>query len=410
MAYQHIRRPAAVLAFLLLTLSACNLPSAKTPTPDSAGLIHTIAAQTVEAQLTQEAASGGQGGQTEGSQQEPGSQPDSALTATQADTLLPTETQTPQPTSTTIPPPTITPIPCDHITWGKDVTIPDGTEMVPGEIFTKIWRLKNTGTCTWTSGYTLVFESGESMGAPPATQITTGTVPPGSEVDISIVLEAPVSSGTFQGYFKLRSTEGNVFGLGDESKPFWVKISVSEVTGVMFDFFVTADDAEWGSGADSIDFSGPGTVQLTYGVQIPDTNGYVITQNNIVLEGGGSSGVILETYPKKETDGYIVGRYPEYKVGAGDYLKGRIGFLAKNNNGACGSGKAIFQINYTIEDDLSTMTKLGSWNEKCDGVLRKIEIDLTPIKSKTVRFYLIVMANGDPTEDNAIWTSLGVMR
>ncbi len=405
---QLVRRLVAVLLLITLVLSACNLPSAKTPTPDNTGLIHTIAAQTVEAQLTLEAA-GNQGSQN-GDSQQPGDQQDTGSLATQTETPFPSLTPQPLPSDTPIPSPSITPIPCDHITWGKDVTIPDGTELVPGEIFTKTWRLQNTGTCTWTSGYSLVFESGEAMGAPPATQLTTGTVPPGQQIDVSIVLEAPVSAGSYQGNFKLRNTEGYIFGLGDESKPFWVKITVPDITGVMLDFIATADDAKWGSGVTPYDFDGPGDIQLSYGLPADTSNGYVTTQNNIVLEGGGTSGVVLETRPKNETDGYIMGRFPEYKVGAGDYIKGRLGFLAEGPSGNCGVGDAIFQINYTLGNDLDTMTKLASWKEKCDGILTKISLDLSAIKGQSVRFYLIVQTNGAPTDDKAIWASLGVMR
>lgn len=407
MPIQLLRRLSAFMILIVLALSACNMPSNKNPTPDSAGLIHTIAAQTVEAQMTLDA--GSQGGQSGDSQQPSGDQGGPGALATQTETPFPSQTLAPLPTNTPIPSSTITPIPCDHITWGKDVTIPDGTELVPGEIFTKTWRLKNTGTCTWTSGYSLVFDSGESMGAPPATQLTTGTVPPGQNIDVSIVLEAPVSAGTYQGNFKLRNTEGHIFGLGDDDKPFWVRIAVPDISGVMLDFIATADDAKWGSGTSPIDFDGPGDIQLTYGAT-SGTDGYVTTQNNIVLEGGTTSGVVLETRPKDATDGYIIGRYPAYKVGAGDTIKGRLGFLADGPGGTCGAGDVIFQINYTIGDSLSTMTKLASWKEKCDGVLTKISLDLTSLKGETVRFYLIVTTNGSPVDDKAIWASLGVMR
>jgi hypothetical protein len=405
---QSIRRISVILILITLVLSACNLPSVKKTPPDSAGLIHTIAAQTVEAQLTLEAA-GNQGNQN-GDSQQPGDQEDVEGLATQTETPFPTLTPQPLPSDTPIPSPSITPIPCDHITWGKDVTIPDGTELVPGEVFTKTWRLKNTGTCTWTSGYSLVFETGDAMGAPPATQLTTGTVPPGQQIDVSIVLEAPVSAGTYQGYFKLRNTEGEIFGLGDESKHFWVKITVPDVSGVMLDFIALADEAVWGSGVTPYDFDGPGDIELDYGLPVDTSNGYVTTQSNIVLEGGSTSGVVLETRPKNDTDGYIMGRYPEYKVGAGDYIKGRIGFLAENPSGSCGAGDAVFQINYTLGHDLDTMTKLVSWKEKCDGTLRKISVDLSALKGETVRFYLIVQTNGSPADDKAIWASLGVMR
>ena len=409
MSVHNSHRLAVVSVLVVLLLSACNLPSAGGPTQDTSGLIHTIAAQTVEVQLTLDAASSGQDSQTGDSQGGTGDQQDSSLTATLTETSTPVNTQSPPSTNTPASTPSITPVPCDYITWGKDVTIPDKTELVPGETFTKTWRLKNTGSCTWTSGYSLAFQSGESMGAPENVQLTTGTVTPGQEVDVSIVLEAPVSPGTYQGYFKLRNTDGAVFGIGNESKPFWVKIVVPEVSGVMLDFIATADDATWGSGVTPIDYDGPGEIQLSYGSPVTDTNGYVTTQNNIVIEGGGTTGVILETHPKKETDGYIIGRYPKYKIGAGDYIKARIGFLAEGDE-SCGAGDAIFQINYTIGDDLGTMTKLDSWHETCDGVLKKILIDLSDLKGKTVRFYLIVLSNGPAADDKAIWDSLGVIR
>jgi hypothetical protein len=398
----------AILVILIFT-GACNYPRSGVSTQDASGLIHTIAAQTVEAQMTLDAASSGGDSGTGDDQGGTGDQQGTSLTPTSTDTPFPTSTQAVIFTNTPAPTATATAVPCDRITWVKDVTIPDGTDLVPGESFTKTWRLRNSGTCTWTSGYSLAFQSGDSMGAPANTQLTTGTVAPGQEIDVSIELEAPTSAGTYQGYFKLRNTDGNVFGIGSDSDAFWVKIDVPEVSGVMLDFIATADEADWGSGVTPIDFSDPGDIQLDYGSPVTITNGYVTTQKNIVIEDGSTTGVILETYPKNETDGYIVGRYPEYKVGAGDYISARIGFLAEGN-GSCGAGSAIFRINYTIGGDLNTMTKLDSWKETCDGKLRKIFIDLTSLKGKTIQFYLILLADGAPTDDKAIWDSLGVMR
>jgi hypothetical protein len=53
------------------------------------------------------------------------------------------------PTST--PPPTLTPVPCDRAAFVADVTVPDGTNFAPGTTFVKTWRLKNNGSCTWTT-------------------------------------------------------------------------------------------------------------------------------------------------------------------------------------------------------------------------------------------------------------------
>jgi hypothetical protein len=42
-----------------------------------------------------------------------------------------------------------------------DGTVPDDTGFAPGEVFTKVWRVRNSGTCTWGAGTQLVFAPGE---------------------------------------------------------------------------------------------------------------------------------------------------------------------------------------------------------------------------------------------------------
>ena len=79
------------------------------------------------------------------------------------------------PTSTPVrpantPPPTAVSY-CDWVSFIKDVTIPDGTQVLPGETFTKMWRLKNSGTCTWTPDYALVWVSGADLKAPASQRI-----------------------------------------------------------------------------------------------------------------------------------------------------------------------------------------------------------------------------------------------
>ena len=107
-----------------------------------------------------------------------------------------------------------------------DVTIPDGTQMTPGQPFTKTWRLQNIGNCTWTTAYSVSLFSGESMSAP-SSVILPHAVTPGNTVDISVDLVAPASAGTFQGNWKLRNASGVWFGIGPNGdSPFWVNIEV----------------------------------------------------------------------------------------------------------------------------------------------------------------------------------------
>jgi LysM repeat protein len=86
--------------------------------------------------------------------------------------------------------PTQSPTVCNQADMVSDVTVPDGTTVAAGSTFTKTWRLKNTGTCTWTSAYLLVFDHGEPMGAPATSPLTTVNVAPGSTVDVSVNLKA----------------------------------------------------------------------------------------------------------------------------------------------------------------------------------------------------------------------------
>jgi hypothetical protein len=133
------------------------------------------------------------------------------------------------------PMPTYTPVPaatqvtyCDWATFVKDVSIPDGTILVPGETFTKVWRLKNRGTCIWTPDYTLVFSSGSQMGAK-AVITFPGNVTPGQTVDVSVLLTAPSAPGSYSSYWMLRNSSGTLFGTGDKANiPFYVDIQVKQ--------------------------------------------------------------------------------------------------------------------------------------------------------------------------------------
>lgn len=142
----------------------------------------------------------------------------------QGDKPTPTATVTvSEPSGTSTPTP-----PCDVAAPGIpiDITIPDDTLIDPGKSFTKIWRLKNIGTCTWTKNYSAAFFSGDPLGAPVAVSMA-GDVAPGQSVDIVIDMTAPQDSGKFQGNWKLRNASDVLFGIGPNgNSPFWVRIKV----------------------------------------------------------------------------------------------------------------------------------------------------------------------------------------
>lgn len=127
------------------------------------------------------------------------------------------------------PSPTETPdLECkDQAQFIRDVSIPDGTRLDPGEFFTKTWRLRNSGTCTWTTDYALVHSGGYSLLGQNVIILLT-EVEPGELVDISVNMKAPMIEGSYEGFWKLRNDEGGFFGIGDAGDlSIWVAIEVA---------------------------------------------------------------------------------------------------------------------------------------------------------------------------------------
>jgi len=154
-------------------------------------------------------------------------------TATQAPTH--TETQAPTPTETpsveasaTVTPetpiPTNAPNCTNKASFVADVTIPDNSDVPAGTTFTKTWRVRNSGTCIWSPGYTLAHYSDERMGAPDSIPLTLTF--PDQTVDVSVDLVASTAVGTHRGNFVIRNPEGLIMSIDDDSR-LWVIISVS---------------------------------------------------------------------------------------------------------------------------------------------------------------------------------------
>lgn len=118
----------------------------------------------------------------------------------------------------------------NRATFVDDVTIRDDSILAPGATFVKIWRLQNTGTCTWTPSYSLAFFGGERMGALTAVSLAA-EVPSGTTVDLAVDMVAPTVPGTYQGFWRLRTPEGVLFGIGPAAdQSVWVRIIVAATT------------------------------------------------------------------------------------------------------------------------------------------------------------------------------------
>lgn len=128
---------------------------------------------------------------------------------------------------------------CNQAAFVSDVTIPDGTVINPGAAFTKTWRFTNVGTCTWTTDYTLVFYSGSKMGGPDSQALTTTTIAPNGQLDVSVALTAPTESGTYLGYWAMQNAAKETFGIGAVGQPFYVQIKVETSSTATSTFTLT---------------------------------------------------------------------------------------------------------------------------------------------------------------------------
>jgi hypothetical protein len=175
----------AVILAAAVILSACGPePTPPPPTPDLNAFATQVAA-TVLAQVEKTAAA-----------------------YTPPATNTPEASPTPEATAT--PNVTTTPVQCDEAKYVSDVTVPDGTQMTPGQKFVKTWQIKNTGTCTWAAGYTLIYGYGEKMSGQ-AVALTTDVLP-GGTTEVSVNLTAPNKVGSYTGAWRMSNTKGYPFG------------------------------------------------------------------------------------------------------------------------------------------------------------------------------------------------------
>jgi len=119
---------------------------------------------------------------------------------------------------------------CEEIAaFYGDVTVPDDTLFRQGEGFTKTWRVRNEGTCTWDSDYSLVFAGGAQMSGAAASPLPDAA--PGDIIEISIDLTAPSRGGTYVGNWMFSDPYGEWFGVGATRRgEVWVRIAVNYIS------------------------------------------------------------------------------------------------------------------------------------------------------------------------------------
>jgi uncharacterized protein YkwD len=175
-------------------------------------------------------------------------------TGTQPPSTKAPVTQKP-PTPAVVNPPGCT----DSAAFVADVTVPDNANFKPGEKFNKIWRVRNTGTCTWMDQYTVVFYDGDQMGAPDS--LPLDVTKPGATLDIAVEMTAPTRDAAYRADFELHNPAGETM-LIDRNTVLWVIITVGGSAGSTGGGSNNTDPGA-GSDTDAGAASGPGLVTST---------------------------------------------------------------------------------------------------------------------------------------------------
>lgn len=92
----------------------------------------------------------------------------------------------------------------------EDVSIPDYTVVERGDISVKIWRVRNSGTCTWTPAYQVLYAQGNPVEWQP--MAITAIVPPGEEAEVGITVQSPAIPGFYQAWWQLGDEQSQPFG------------------------------------------------------------------------------------------------------------------------------------------------------------------------------------------------------
>jgi len=363
------------LALVLSVVLACNSLVPGTPQPAATlNALYTSAAETLNAMSTQGSVS-------------LTTQPTSTGTLT-----IPTSSPIVLQTFTAVSPiqPTIK---CDAAAFVTDVTYPDGSNVGSGVSFSKIWRIKNVGTCTWTTSYSLVYVEGEKFGAKNSVSMP-GNVSPGQNIDIPVEMIAPTESGHYKGFWKIRNAAGALFGVGNSGDAsVYIDVNVSGYTILGYDFIENYCDADWKN--DSQNLPCPGTND--------DTKGFALVINSPKMEDGNTPKKGLLTHPQMTKNGLITGQFPGFTIQAGDRFQARINCLYSAND--C---DVIFKLQYRIGN--GAVQTLGQWHEIYEGEYYPVNVDLSALSGQKVKFILTVLANGSAHEDYALWIGPRISR
>jgi len=103
---------------------------------------------------------------------------------------------------------------CNNSVFEGDITILDGDVLKAGTDVQKIWAVRNTGTCVWDDGYSLVKFAGSPEIGNGFFNFTKSSdfVVGGQGINLGVWLDVPCAPGKYEGHWKLRNDQGYYFG------------------------------------------------------------------------------------------------------------------------------------------------------------------------------------------------------
>jgi len=280
-----------------------------------------------------------------------------------------------------------------------DVTFPDDSPVTPSDTFIKTWRLRNSGTCTWTSAYRLVFMGGSDLSSPESIPLPA-SVAPGQEIDLSLTLRAPSRTGTFQAYWLLQDPSGRRFGVGlDADRFIWVKIRAGALpvtpTATPVSTTIPGSALDFVAGACSAQWVGPNGPLPCFAVEDSSGGSVGILTRPRLEDGSLSSLPALRILPGL-ADRPIQGLYPDYYVLPGDRFQTSV---------SCEQGADLCSVlfEFAYQDEGGAEHLLWTFGEFQDGRYFSLDLDLSPLAGQNAGFILRVSPLGSSQGDRVLW-------
>jgi hypothetical protein len=179
-------------------------------------------------------------------------------------------------------------------------------------------------------------------------------------------------------FFLVSDTQGN--------------LALSQST--IFNFITQAGSASWRSAGGGLPYPGKDT----------DQSGFVMPRQGAKMEDGGTYGLVLQTHPNWEDNGWILGTYTHISIPAGSEVFVKAGFL----NGAPESDGVTYFVKVTAPGAKPvTVLTLG---KTYTGKLSQMSASLADFAGKTVDIELRVNAGPSSGKDWAAWVEAKIIQ